>query len=481
MPLHVRITAKDPRRRSKDALALDKDVEWLEEYVLAPRRQGQEIFIDGQVFAWDDIDEIHVTETEIESDRLLPIIRQRRRSEGIVVGIPDEWYVARDGRDVTDRYIKGPPGSPREPGGSERHALAQDQTVVMVVHGHDSEAHHALFDWLRAVGLTPREWTELVQGSGSASPFIGQVLDRAFEEAQAVVVLFTPDEHVATREDLANGSLSWRLQARPNVLFEAGMAFATHPNRTVLVVLGPQDMPSDLAGRHFVRLDGSGAALQELSSRLEAAGCPIRRTGTQWLDSGRFPSRDLVSATPRSGLSHHGLPDSNLHTKLVRVLQDLVAVIAKSLNVSARGIGAHAWGISPDGERLQRLERVRIGDTPPNRPREWRKGEGVVGRCWETGEDAFLDLSAPEWAGVDETGFRQLSADLRMMLSWTEFERARLDFRAIWACPAYRRDRIIAIVSANLDSDYDTELSTSTKLVRDALRTAASKIELALP
>ena len=66
---------------------------------------------------------------------------------------------------------------------------------------------------------------------------------------------FTPDERViartrAPRED----QNAWRLQARPNVLIEAGIASVTHPERTVLAVLGHQELPSDLAGRHYIRL-----------------------------------------------------------------------------------------------------------------------------------------------------------------------------------------------------------------------------------
>jgi hypothetical protein len=81
------------------------------------------------------------------------------------------------------------------------------------------------------------------------------------------------------------------------VLFEAGMAFATHPERTVLAVLGDQDIPSDLAGRHYVRL-GSVAALRDLAQRLATAGCPVDLTGNDWLDVTRFPDRIGISAKP---------------------------------------------------------------------------------------------------------------------------------------------------------------------------------------
>lgn len=176
---------------------------------------------------------------------------------------------------------------------------APDPATVMVVHGQDQEAADALFDWLRAIGLRPREWAQLVQAEGSGSPFIGKVLDQAFRDAQAVVVLFTPDERAAIREELGGGQPEWRLQARPNVLLEAGMAFATHPQRTVLVVLGDQALPSDLAGRHYVTL-GTIDALQDLAQRLEAAGCPVDRSGSHWLNPGRFPTRPGLPGKPPS-------------------------------------------------------------------------------------------------------------------------------------------------------------------------------------
>lgn len=167
----------------------------------------------------------------------------------------------------------------------------------MVVHGQDQDAASAMFDWLRAVGLRPREWGQLVRETQKGSPFIGDVLDVAFRESQAVVVLFTPDELVSLRPEISNAQLTWRLQARPNVLFEAGMALATRPDRTILVVLGSQELPTDLSGRHFVRLRGA-ADLKEIAQRLETAGCPVDLSGGNWLDVKRFPDRSDVAAAP---------------------------------------------------------------------------------------------------------------------------------------------------------------------------------------
>lgn len=103
---------------------------------------------------------------------------------------------------------------------------------VFVVHGRDNAARLAMFAFLRAIDLRPTEWPEAV-----ASPFIGHVLDVALGEAQAIVVLMTPDDMAYLRADYAAGTddpdVRPQGQARPNVLFEAGMAMGRDPARTL--------------------------------------------------------------------------------------------------------------------------------------------------------------------------------------------------------------------------------------------------------
>ena len=298
MPFHVRITHRDPSRRSRDSLALDKDEAWIEQQIVQPRHAGREIFIDGRVVQWDDVDELHITWSEQQSSELLPLIAQRRASEGVFTPLGDEWYVAYEAQDVTERFISGAPGGHRAVSAQDSRVQAADPAAVMVVQGQDADANRALFDWLRSLGLRPKEWGQLLHTTGSASPFIGDVVDQAFRLAQAVVVLFTPDERVALREELSGRAEHWRMQARPNVLFEAGTALATHPTQTILAVLGDQELPSDLAGRHYVRLSDV-AALRDLAQRLQDAGCPVDRTGDHWLDYDRFPQRGGLPAEPR--------------------------------------------------------------------------------------------------------------------------------------------------------------------------------------
>lgn len=312
MPYHVRITSRDPLRRHHDALALDKEADWIEEHIAAPRREGRDIFVDGQVFSWDSIDQILITETDHTSEQLLPRIRARRQRDQVVVPIPDRWYVASDGRDVTEQFITGPPGTGPSADATKAATFAVNRKAVMVIYGHDKSANEALFGWLRAIGLQPREWNQLIGASGSASPFIGNVLEKALQDVQAVIAFFTPDEYVIAAAPGDHGT--GRLQARPNVLIEAGMALITHPTRTIIAVLGTQELPSDLAGRHYIRLSHTAVEpLHDLAARLHDAGCDTDITGSDWLNPARFPDRDAVTPPAGLGVAASAKPASELH------------------------------------------------------------------------------------------------------------------------------------------------------------------------
>lgn len=176
---------------------------------------------------------------------------------------------------------------------------------VFVVHGRNQQARLAMFDFLRAAGLTPIEWSRARSLTEEPTPYIGTILDAVFDAAQAVVVLLTPDEIVSLRPEYADGmsdpDLNPAAQARPNVLFEAGMAMGRHPDRTILVELGRTRNFSDVAGRHALRIGNAPNQRQELVDRLRTAGCSVDVSGTDWYESGQFvipPEPDFTSTVP---------------------------------------------------------------------------------------------------------------------------------------------------------------------------------------
>lgn len=167
-----------------------------------------------------------------------------------------------------------------------------DHRSVFVVHGRNAALRRSMFDFLRSINLAPMEWTRAVELTGEGSPYIGQILDAAFDHATAVVVLMTPDEVAYLQPQYGYGDEDPEIrpaaQARPNVLFEAGMALGRNAAQAVLVQIGQVRPFSDVAGRHAIRLTNEVASRQALAKRLETAGCDVNLAGTDWHTAGDF-------------------------------------------------------------------------------------------------------------------------------------------------------------------------------------------------
>lgn len=213
---------------------------------------------------------------------------------------------------------------------------ASNTRSVFVVHGRDEALRNSMFEFLRSIDLSPMEWTQAVASTGLGSPYIGQVLDSAFEHAQAIVVLLTPDEVAYLQPRHGNGpddpETRPAAQSRPNVLFEAGMALGRDPDRTIMVEVGDVRPFSDVAGRHLVRLNNASESRQALAQRLATAGCEVDMRGTDWHTAGDF------SAPPLPG---DGLP--------------LGRRVPSSLN-SRRALDFDAQYIDKGGNRIGRLQ-----------------------------------------------------------------------------------------------------------------------------
>jgi predicted nucleotide-binding protein len=182
-------------------------------------------------------------------------------------------------------------------------SMTPNPRSVFVIHGRDEEARRALWGFLRALDLLPRDWEEIVRSTGGTAPFLGDVVAEAFRGIQAAVVLLTPDDAASLHPNLHDAhepdyETKPTGQARPNVLFEAGMALALHPNRTVIIEIGHLRPFSDLGGRNVIRFDGTPKALQKIAQRLITAECAVNTGGTDWLDASRFTGLDAYTRRP---------------------------------------------------------------------------------------------------------------------------------------------------------------------------------------
>jgi hypothetical protein len=161
---------------------------------------------------------------------------------------------------------------------------------VFVIHGRNKRARSEFFKFLRALNLAPIEWADALAEAGGGSPPISDILDNAFRPDRAFVVLLTPDdiaqlspEHGDDEDDLDVRPAG---QARPNVLFEAGMAFGRHPENTVLVEFGKVRGFTDVDGRFRIKLDNTSQSRRKLARRLADIGCDVDDGGSDWLTDG---------------------------------------------------------------------------------------------------------------------------------------------------------------------------------------------------
>lgn len=192
------------------------------------------------------------------------------------------------------------PEPSRAPRGRTGKAIRPKKTKsnsVFVVHGRDEPLRKSIFDFLRSLGLNPMEWSTAVAQAKGGNPYIGDILDAAMAKVQAVIVLFSPDELAQLKEQFwasgdkyGEGKIAG--QARPNVLFEAGLALGAHPEKTVIVQVGQVRPFSDIAGKHVVRLSEERGR-NDLANRLKRLGCPVEMTGDDWIRAGFFEPTEL--------------------------------------------------------------------------------------------------------------------------------------------------------------------------------------------
>jgi predicted nucleotide-binding protein len=273
MSFHAQVSVGLLRSATLFNLTLDE----LTQRIVTPWERGEPIVAGGQVFSFEQSVAVEIYEgAELSAEQIGP-------------GGVGWLLVMQQACRVTDDFLRSVPGART----SDKVGGAADRRLVGVVHGRNVEANRSLFAFLHALDLRPLEWNKLVSRSGLGTPYTGLVVDQLFAAAQAVVVFFTPDDVAYLRDELrgpadAESAASPATQPRPNVLFEAGMSFGLHPERTVVVELGAIRPISDLAGRHVVRLDGTAGPLRSLAQRLKDAGCAVDDTDDHWLDPQNF-------------------------------------------------------------------------------------------------------------------------------------------------------------------------------------------------
>lgn len=226
-----------------------------------------------------------VAESQIDRRSLLPDV-----SGGSSVSFTKLLLHEQDKSQVVSNTDLGGNSSSRDASKQQNEAvLAPNKREIFVIHGRDAAKVQFFFDLMRRLDLRPLEFDELIARSGSGSPYIGDIVRSAFDQAQAVVVLFTGDDLAHIRPELGEVEAPTP-QPRPNVFLEAGMAIALQRDRTIIVEVPPIRPVSDLHGVHVIRFTtGSAEERNKLASRLRTAGCELNSNGQDWLTI-KFPT-----------------------------------------------------------------------------------------------------------------------------------------------------------------------------------------------
>jgi predicted nucleotide-binding protein len=172
---------------------------------------------------------------------------------------------------------------------SEKGRPVPDSKRVFIIYGRNKKAYDAMVKFLRALKLDPVPFNDVSAETGSSATVL-QIVRRGMEKAAAVVALFTSDEWSVLRPALnpkhGTDEESCRWQARPNVIFEAGLALGLDEARTILVRVGKDvRLFSDVGGIHYVNLNNGHESRNLLRGKLKAAGCDLDMTTGNHLDT----------------------------------------------------------------------------------------------------------------------------------------------------------------------------------------------------
>lgn len=238
-------------------------------------------------------------------------------------------------------------------GSATKQASAPDPRKVFIVHGRILAARREMGLFLRSLGLEPVNFDDLRATLGG-TPTVADVVTRGMEIAHGVVVLFTADEFATLRPALRvstdiEATIN-RWQARPNVMFEAGMAFNRDRKRVVFTAFGHVGLFTDIDGILILRPTNEPSSQRNtLRATLIGMGCAVDATSSDWMTTGDFeswiPAAETEAETQLSVTASDGDASIRLRGWLSKLPVDRSG---SALEFSQIGKAA---GVSPDQVR----------------------------------------------------------------------------------------------------------------------------------
>jgi predicted nucleotide-binding protein len=139
---------------------------------------------------------------------------------------------------------------------------------VFIVHGHRDSLKYEVAHLIHSAGLKPIILHEQPNMGGTLIEKLQNTSDVAF-----AIILITGDDKGGSIQDSMN---EYKPRARQNVIFEFGFFYGKIGRKNVVALYEDGvDLPSDLKGIVYSRVDQSGGWKTELLREMKAAGIKI--------------------------------------------------------------------------------------------------------------------------------------------------------------------------------------------------------------
>ncbi len=150
--------------------------------------------------------------------------------------------------------------------------VAATRNEVFIVHGHDHGTKETIAREVEKLGLK----AVILHEQPNKGRTIIEKLEELAESASFAIVLLTPDDFGALKDRTDD---QHNPRARQNVVLELGYFIGKLGRERVCPIYkGEIELPSDLDGVLYIRMDEPGAWRQNLAQEMASAGLPIDRS-----------------------------------------------------------------------------------------------------------------------------------------------------------------------------------------------------------
>lgn len=261
---HVLIIPKLDNVDFESKFDLDRDK--LISRIVEPYNNGNSIVINGKSIDLSSVERIQVCKTKEPSYIILTRYRYVQ-----AISVHPEWdNLAKEGRNVTDEFIVGPPGFKI---GTKDNLITKKNTEtkkIFIVHGHNKEMKQAV---ARTIGILDLEPIILHEQPNEGLKTIIEKFEKYSSDASFAIVLLSPDDKGCTVASFPGNA---KFRARQNVILEMGYFIGKLGRERVFVLYNESkdfDLPSDIMGVLYTSYKGKWQF--ELVRELKACGYEV--------------------------------------------------------------------------------------------------------------------------------------------------------------------------------------------------------------